>query len=450
MLNITFTITLNEPGTESNFLFSMNVMDIVELYASKFEVISNDIPLPLRRSRISTETATMTKNHRHKLYLMSNFVVFLLSIILYCLTTLFTITGANPTITFISKDQIVNIGDNLELKCTIADSLGYSFGWTRIDKSTSPSRVTTIARGTSLDVPSNRFQASFDQKQSQYSLRINQLNENDAGFYQCQVAQGISKAGTNVFVRIPPTISDNSTRSVITSVGSDFSMNCYASGYPQPTISWRRNKNSLIPIQGGVAIHRGNTLTLRNVTKSDRGTYYCVADNGVSPGARRGISVEIEFKPVVKVGQVRYEQALQYDADLHCSVEAFPSPSISWVKDGQELSNNQHYSVAIFDTSNEFSQTTLRVKKIEKRQYGVYQCRAANKFGSSEAEVRLDETPNVVCPPACDTPNYLTSPASTTHDKQQSLYSLFFLTFYASVLINYMTKMTSLSNYLVQ
>lgn len=321
---------------------------------------------------------------------------------------------ANPTITFLSKDQIVNIGDNLELKCNLVDSQGYSIGWTRIDTSTQPSRVTTIARGTSMDVPSDRFHASFDPRQSEYVLRIDQINENDAGIYQCQIAQGTSMpqtARTNVFVRIPPTISDNSTRSVITSVGSDIQMNCYANGYPLPNISWRRNKNSLIPINGGIAIHRGNTLSLKNVTKSDRGTYYCVADNGVSPGARRGISVEVEFKPVVRVGQIRYEQALQYDADLHCSVEAFPSPSITWVKDGHELSNNQHYSVAIFDTSNEFSQTTLRVKRIEKRQYGVYQCRAANKFGVSEAEVRLDETPNVVCPPACDTPNYLTSSA---------------------------------------
>lgn len=346
--------------------------------------------------------------------------------------------AANPTITFISKDQIVNIGDDLELKCNFVDPEGYSIGWTRSDTSTG--RVSTVARGTSLDVPSDRFHAAFDGRQSQYVLRIDQVNENDAGVYQCQIAQGTSApvtARTNVFVRIPPTISDNSTRSVITSVGSDVVMSCHASGYPQPTISWRRNKNSLIPINGGVAIYRANTLSLRNVTKFDRGTYYCVADNGVSPGARRGISVELEFRPVVKVGQVRYEQALQYDANLHCTVEAFPSPSISWIKDGHELSNNQHYSVAIFDTSNELSQTTLRVKKIEKRQYGVYQCRAANKFGVSEAEVRLDETPNVVCPPACDAQNYLTSAAAvnSSHFGPQLLVaivlisSLFYSTF---------------------
>lgn len=334
-------------------------------------------------------------------------------------------TLAYPSITFLTKDQIVNIGDSLELRCDFADNDGFSVGWTRIDASSN--RVTTIARGTSLDVPSDRFVAILNGRQSQYSLKISQINENDAGIYQCQVAQGTSMpvtAKTNVFVRIPPTINDNSTRSVITSVGSDVVMSCYANGYPQPTISWRRNKNSLLPINGGVAIFRGNILSVKNVTKEDRGTYYCVADNGVSPGGRRGISVEVEFKPVVRVGQVRYEQALQYDADLHCSIEAFPSPSISWFKDGQELSNNQHYSVAIFDTSNEHSQTTLRVKKIEKRQYGTYFCRAANKFGTTEAEVRLDETPNVVCPPACDAQNFILSSATNLNPQYYLLMTI--------------------------
>lgn len=326
-----------------------------------------------------------------------------------------------PTITFITKAQIVNIGDDIELKCNLAESEGFAIEWSRsvgFNK-----RVVPIARGPIIDIASDRFKANLEMRNTQYSLRISQVNENDAGIYQCRIYKGpatLQSAKTNVYVRIPPTISDNSTRSVITSVGADVQMQCFADGYPQPTISWRRNKNSLIPINGGLAIYRGNNLNLKNVTKEDRGTYYCVADNGVSPGARRGISIELEFKPVVRVAQLRYEQALQYDANLHCKIEAFPSPSISWLKDGLELNNNQHYSIAVHDSSNEFSYTTLTVKKIEKRQYGIYICRAANKFGVSEAEVRLDETPNVVCPPACDAPNYLLSAAPRAMDLSAS------------------------------
>lgn len=91
-----------------------------------------------------------------------------------------------------------------------------------------------------------------------------------------------------------PFISDNSTRSIIASMGTDVEMHCYASGYPPPRISWRRENNDLLPTGGAVYI--GNTLKIYNITKDDRGTYYCIADNGVGKGARRNIGVEVECK----------------------------------------------------------------------------------------------------------------------------------------------------------
>ena len=77
--------------------------------------------------------------------------------------------------------------------------------------------------------------------------------------------------------------------------------------------------------------------------KEDRGTYYCVAENSVGKGARRNIALEVEFAPVISVIKPKVGQALQYDADLECHVEAYPPPSISWEKDDIQLANNQHY-----------------------------------------------------------------------------------------------------------
>lgn len=148
---------------------------------------------------------------------------------------------------------------------------------------------------------------------------------------------------------------------------------------------------------------RGSHLRLSKVTKEDRGTYYCVADNGVSSGARRSVGVEIEFKPYVSAERPRYGQALQFNAILQCHIESFPSPSIEWLKDGVVLTDNQHYEISIFATSEEFSDTSLKVRRIEKKQYGQYVCRASNKLGSDSKEIELFETVNVVCPPACDT-----------------------------------------------
>ena len=60
-------------------------------------------------------------------------------------------------------------------------------------------------------------------------------------------------------------------------------------------IYWRRQDNDPLPKNAdGVqsSIVKGNILSIRNVTKDNRGTYYCVATNVVGQGARRNVDVE--------------------------------------------------------------------------------------------------------------------------------------------------------------
>ena len=40
------------------------------------------------------------------------------------------------------------------------------------------------------------------------------------------------------------------------------------------------------------SVYKGNVLRIANVTKDNRGTYYCVATNVVGQGARRNVDVE--------------------------------------------------------------------------------------------------------------------------------------------------------------
>lgn len=156
----------------------------------------------------------------------------------------------------------------------------------------------------------------------------------------------------------------------------------------------------------GGATYTGSILKINSVRKEDRGTYYCVADNGVSKGDRRNINLEVEFAPVITVPRPRLGQALQYDMDLECHIEAYPLPAIVWIKDDVQLSNNQHYSISHFATADEFTDSTIRVITIEKRQYGDYICKAVNKLGQAEAKVHLFETVIPVCPPACGQAHY--------------------------------------------
>lgn len=307
-----------------------------------------------------------------------------------------------PTISFISREQITNIGGTVNLECSVQYSQDYPVLWIRIDPS-APRESLPISSGSSMIVRDNRFSMRYDMATSTYILQVKDIQESDAGTYQCQVVITMTNkitADVQVLVRMPPVISDNSTRSRVVSEGQSVRLECYASGFPPPKIFWRRESNAILPTGG--AIHKGNILSIPRVTKEDRGTYYCVADNSVGRGARRNINIEIEFAPVITISRPRVGQALQYDADLECHVEAYPPPAITWLKDGQVLSNNQHYQISIFSTADEYSDSTLRVLTVEKRQYGSFLCKAGNKLGFSEAYVELFETVVPVCPPACD------------------------------------------------
>ena len=77
-------------------------------------------------------------------------------------------------------------------------------------------------------------------------------------------------------------------------------------------------------------IFQGNKLVFPSVTKEHRGTYYCVATNVVGQGARRNVDVEVEFAPVIRIPRKRLGQALQFDMDLECRIEAYPPPAIKW------------------------------------------------------------------------------------------------------------------------
>ncbi|XP_059480752.1 lachesin isoform X1 [Neocloeon triangulifer] len=309
-----------------------------------------------------------------------------------------------PTISYISQEQIKDIGGTAELECSVQYAQEYPVLWMKVDKASDP---LPISSGSTLILRDSRFALRFDSASSTYTLQIKDIQEADAGIYQCQVIIAITNkitADVDLLVRQPPVIADNSTRGIVVKEGQSVQLECYAGGFPLPRISWRREDNAILPTGG--SIYRGNILKIAQIRKEDRGTYYCVAENGVGKGARRNIAVEVEFAPVITVARPRLGQALQYDMDLECHIEAYPPPAITWVFKEIHLTTNQHYSITQFATNDEVTDTTLRVISIEKRQYGEYTCKAANQLGQSEARVQLFETTTPLCPPACDQTRY--------------------------------------------
>ena len=312
-----------------------------------------------------------------------------------------------PTISYITQPEIVtDIGGNIEMKCSVQYGDDYPVVWMKLD-AVDRSNDLSITSGTTMILRDPRFIVHLDKQTSTYTLRIEDIQETDSAVYQCQVIIGLQDkevAEVPLIVRRPPIISDNSTRSVVAVEGQKVVLKCYASGYPLPQIYWRRQDNAVLPTN--TSIFKGNVLEFEYVKKEHRGTYYCVATNVVGQGARRNVDVEVEFSPVMKIPRKRVGQALQFDMDLECHIEAYPPSAIRWFRNGIQLTNNQHYHISHFAQDDEYVNTILRVITIEKKQYANYSCKAINILGEATGHVVLFETVVPICPPACDGYNY--------------------------------------------
>lgn len=61
----------------------------------------------------------------------------------------------NPTISYINPDKMVNIGDTVDLQCSVQYQYGFPVIWAKID-SANPSNNLFISKGSSLSIPDNR------------------------------------------------------------------------------------------------------------------------------------------------------------------------------------------------------------------------------------------------------------------------------------------------------
>lgn len=167
----------------------------------------------------------------------------------------------------------------------------------------------------------------------------------DTAIYECQVIVSPTikeVAVVELLIRRPPKITQNiEITPPIAALNNSAELKCIADGYPRPSISWVREYNAILPFGGHV--FNGSTLKITEVSKQDRGLYFCIADNGIEPADRRSVNFEVEFAPEIYVPRPRVAQALDYDIELECKVEGYPAPSVLWFKDGVQVQTDSDY-----------------------------------------------------------------------------------------------------------
>ncbi|KAG3287702.1 muscle associated receptor tyrosine kinase, transcript variant X6 [Ictidomys tridecemlineatus] len=155
---------------------------------------------------------------------------------------------------------------------------------------------------------------------------------------------------------------------------------CAVESYPQPEISWTRNKILIKLFDTRYSIREnGQLLTILSVEDSDDGIYCCVANNGVGGAAESCGALQVKMKPKITRPPINVKIIEGLKAVLPCTTMGNPKPSVSWIKGDSALRENSR--VAVLESG------SLRIHNVQKEDAGQYRCVAKNSLGTAYSKL---------------------------------------------------------------
>ncbi|KAG3283380.1 neuronal growth regulator 1, transcript variant X2 [Ictidomys tridecemlineatus] len=279
-----------------------------------------------------------------------------------------------------------------------------------------------------------------------YSLQIQNVDVTDDGPYTCSVQTQHTPRTMQVHltVQVPPKIYDISSDMTINE-GTNVTLTCLATGKPEPSISWRhispsgitlelrtqkQRKEDVTTLLDNVKIYdqkrtsisqsksfeNGQYLDIYGITRDQAGEYECSAENDVSFSDVKKVKVVVNFAPTIQ--EIKSGTVIPGRSGLiRCEGAGVPPPAFEWYKGEKKLFNGQQGIII----QNFSTRSILTVTNVTQEHFGNYTCVAANKLGTTNASLPL----NQIIEPTTSSP--VTSPGQYPHTFTKYVWVLFSL-----------------------
>ena len=198
-----------------------------------------------------------------------------------------------------------------------------------------------------------------DFRQDGYTLRLSRVSAEDNGRYICVAINRVQSAGmtepeervgnatTSILIRHAPGQAIIEPEEPIGVEGRSLTLTCDAQppGHPTPHYRWWREDQPDQPLNSNNA-----ELTIDTVEMRDEGRYVCEPENELGRGLEAVVQVRVlrapEFNTRMQNDVMRSLETVQFAAS--CSAQGMPKPSVTWLKDGEEISTSDGlYDVSI-------------------------------------------------------------------------------------------------------
>ncbi|XP_042877491.1 neuronal growth regulator 1-like [Penaeus japonicus] len=284
-----------------------------------------------------------------------------------------------PNIVTQSQDFSVQPGEDVTLPCVV-DRGWHSLVWRRggnilwvLQNSDGHFLLQSVTRDDRLG-------------RSNTSLTIKDIQATDEGTYTCELSDTVPPRNVKhvLKVRVPPEVFPANGRKIMTiKMGSTANLGCYATGNPEPNITWSI---------GGRQLKVGDNLTIVNAGPDDNGKYRCTARNGVGLPASTTITLEVMHPPVVRAQKTEVYTGVGHEATIACFVYAEPRAQVKFYRKGGTPVD----PMRLLRTVNNLKRYSLQFTRVHLEDLGDYTCNATNFMGNDSASVKLSARPKPV------------------------------------------------------
>ncbi|KAM6221084.1 peroxidasin homolog [Rhynchocyon petersi] len=223
------------------------------------------------------------------------------------------------------------------------------------------------------------------------TLMIQNTQETDQGIYQCMAKNVAGEVKTQeVTLRYfgsparPTFVIQPQNTEVL--VGESVTLECSATGHPQPRITWTKGDRTPLPTDPRVNITPSGGLYIQNVIQGDSGEYTCFASNSID-SIHATAFIIVQALPQFTVTPQDRTVIEGQTVDFQCEAKGYPQPVIAWTKGGSQLSVDRRHLV--------LSSGTLRISGVALHDQGQYECQAVNIIGSQRVVAHLTVQPRV-------------------------------------------------------